>query len=105
MMVDTDGRKDGPAGTSPTAPAADRPAAQRTAAPLGPLTLVMRLVEAGPVLMLLLLVAILAIVEPVFLTTRNIGNVLAQTAVISVLAMGQLLVIVTRGVDLSVGAT
>jgi len=72
---------------------------------LDALTLVMRLVEAGPMLMLLVLVVILSILEPVFLTTRNIGNVLAQTAVISVLAMGQLLVIVTRGVDLSVGAT
>jgi ribose transport system permease protein len=72
---------------------------------LGLLTLVMRLVEAGPVLLLLLLVICLSILEPVFLTTRNIGNVLAQTSVISVLAMGQLLVIVTRGVDLSVGAT
>ena len=55
--------------------------------------------------MLLLLVVGLTILEPVFLTPRNIGNVLAQTAVICVLAMGQLLVIVTRGVDLSVGAT
>ena len=36
---------------------------------------------------------------------RNIGNVLSQTAVISVLALGQLLVIVTRGIDLSVGST
>jgi ribose transport system permease protein len=71
---------------------------------LGMLTLVMRLVEAGPVLMLVALIVVLTILEPVFLTTRNIGNVLAQTAVISVLAMGQLLVIVTRGVDLSVGA-
>jgi ribose transport system permease protein len=71
---------------------------------LGVLTVVMRLVEAGPVLMLVVLVVGLTILEPVFLTTRNIGNVLAQTAVISVLAMGQLLVIVTRGVDLSVGA-
>ena len=71
---------------------------------LGLLTLVMRFVEAGPVLMLLALIAVLTILEPVFLTPRNIGNVLAQTAVISVLAMGQLLVIVTRGVDLSVGA-
>jgi ribose transport system permease protein len=71
---------------------------------LGALTLVMRLVEAGPVLMLIALVVLLTVLEPVFLTTRNIGNVLAQTAVISVLAMGQLLVIVTRGVDLSVGA-
>jgi ribose transport system permease protein len=71
---------------------------------LAPLTLLMRLVEAGPVLMLLVLVVGLTILEPVFLTTRNIGNVLAQTDVISVLALGQLLVIVTRGVDLSVGA-
>jgi ribose transport system permease protein len=55
--------------------------------------------------MLVLLIVVLSVLEPVFLTTRNIGNVLAQTSVICVLAMGQLLVIVTRGVDLSVGAT
>ena len=69
------------------------------------LELVMVVLRAGPVLMLLCLMVVLALLEPVFLTTRNIGNVLAQTSVISVLAMGQLLVIVTRGVDLSVGAT
>jgi len=64
----------------------------------------MAILRAGPVLMLLLLMAGLALLEPVFLTPRNIGNVLAQTAVISVLAMGQFMVIVSRGVDLSVGA-
>jgi ribose transport system permease protein len=69
------------------------------------LELVMKVLRVGPVLMLLLLVAVLAVLEPIFLTPRNIGNVLAQTAVITVLAMGQFLVIVTRGVDLSVGAT
>jgi len=53
----------------------------------------------------LVLMAVLALLEPVFLTPRNIGNVLAQTAVISVLAMGQFMVIVSRGIDLSVGAT
>jgi ribose transport system permease protein len=66
---------------------------------------VMAVVRTGPLLMLLVLVVALTILEPVFLTPRNIGNVLAQSAVICVLAMGQLLVIVTRGVDLSVGAT
>ena len=40
-----------------------------------------------------------------FFTTRNIGNVFSQTSVIAVLALGQLLVIVTRGIDLSVGST
>jgi ribose transport system permease protein len=61
--------------------------------------------RAGPALILALLVVVLSFVSPVFLTSRNLGNVLAQTAVIAVLAMGQLLVIVTRGIDLSVGAT
>jgi ribose transport system permease protein len=55
--------------------------------------------------MLAVVVAGAASLSPVFLTTRNLGNVLAQTAVIAVLAIAQLLVIVTRGIDLSVGST
>jgi ribose transport system permease protein len=61
--------------------------------------------RAGPALILLLLVIAVALTTPVFLTSRNIGNVFSQTSVIAVLALGQLLVIVTRGIDLSVGAT
>jgi ribose transport system permease protein len=61
--------------------------------------------KAGPFLILAILILIIAVISPVFLTTRNIGNVLAQTAVIAVLALFQLLVIVTRGIDLSVGST
>ena len=38
------------------------------------------------------------------MTPRNVGNVLAQTAVIATFAMGQHLVILTRGIDLSVGS-
>src|SRR6185369_7770059 len=48
---------------------------------------------------------LVAALSPVFLTTRNVGNVLSQSAVIAVLALAQLLVIVTRGIDLSVGST
>jgi ribose transport system permease protein len=55
--------------------------------------------------MLLILVGILSLLSPVFATTQNLGNVLSQTAVIAVLAIGQLLVILTRGIDLSVGST
>ena len=47
----------------------------------------------------------MSLLSPVFLTTENVGNVLSQTAVIAVLAIGQLLVILTRGIDLSVGST
>ena len=61
--------------------------------------------RAGPALILLGVIAVVALVTPLFLTSQNIGNVLAQTAVIAILALGQLLVILTRGVDLSVGST
>ena len=61
--------------------------------------------RAGPALILVLLIVIVGLTTPVFLTTRNLGNVFSQTSVIAVLALGQLLVIVTRGIDLSVGAT
>lgn len=69
------------------------------------LRLSLALLRVGPALGLLILVVVLSQLSPVFFNPRNIGNVLAQTAVISVLAMGQLLVIVTRGIDLSVGST
>jgi ribose transport system permease protein len=61
--------------------------------------------RAGPALILLLLVVIISLTTPVFFTSRNIGNVFSQTAVIAILGLGQLLVIVTRGIDLSVGST
>src|SRR5437867_1906196 len=62
-------------------------------------------IRVGPGLMLLAVVGVVASLSPVFLTTRNVGNVLSQSAVIAVLALAQLLVIVTRGIDLSVGST
>src|SRR5918998_5830633 len=63
------------------------------------------LIRTGPALMLLAIVIAATILSPFFLTTRNLGNVLSQSAVIAVLAIAQLLVIVTRGIDLSVGST
>src|SRR5205085_5474982 len=61
--------------------------------------------RAGPALILLLLIVAVSLTTPIFFTSRNIGNVFSQTSVIAVVALGQLLVIVTRGIDLSVGAT
>jgi ribose transport system permease protein len=58
----------------------------------------------GPALVLLVLCVVVSLTTPYFFTSRNIGNVLSQTAVIAVLALGQLLVIITRGIDLSVGS-
>lgn len=64
----------------------------------------LRLLGVGPVLILVVLVIAVAIVTPAFLSPRNIGNIMAQTAVIAVVAIGQHLVILTRGIDLSVGS-
>lgn len=62
-------------------------------------------IRLGPVVILAGLIVGMSLASPVFLTTGNIGNVLSQTAVIAVLAVGQLLVVLTRGIDLSVGST
>ena len=59
--------------------------------------------QFGPGLILVLLVVTLGFDTHYFFTARNLGNVLAQTAAIAVLATGQHLVILTRGIDLSVG--
>ncbi|MBK5261840.1 MAG: ABC transporter permease [Peptostreptococcaceae bacterium] len=45
-----------------------------------------------------------SILSPYFLTSRNIGNVLTFAAVVSIIAVGQFFVIVTGGIDLSVGS-
>ncbi|WP_347347665.1 ABC transporter permease [Nigerium sp.] len=46
----------------------------------------------------------MAILSPVFLTTQNLMNVGTQAAVVAILAFGQTFVIVSAGIDLSVGS-
>jgi ribose transport system permease protein len=64
----------------------------------------LRLLSFGPIVILVLLILAISLLTPNFLKPVNIGNILAQTAVIAIVAMGQQLVILTRGIDLSVGA-
>ena len=40
--------------------------------------------RAGPALILVILILIVGLTTPVFLTTRNLGNVFSQTSVIAV---------------------
>ncbi len=61
-------------------------------------------VQTGPVLVLVLVVVVMSLLSPYFLTTRNVTNLGFQTSIVAVLALGQLLVILTRGIDLSVGS-
>ena len=67
-------------------------------------TLALRLLSAGPLLILVILILLVSLTTPVFLKPANISNILAQTSVIAIVALGQQLVILTRGIDLSVGA-
>lgn len=64
----------------------------------------LKMLGAGAVLILFGLVLALSFLSPYFLSSRNLGNILAQTAVICVVAMGQHLVILTKGIDRSVGS-
>ncbi len=64
----------------------------------------LRLLSAGPLLILAILILIVGVTTPVFLKSANVSNILAQTSVIAIVALGQHLVILTRGIDLSVGA-
>src|SRR5882724_3389621 len=57
-----------------------------------------------PYATLALLFIILSVASPHFLTARNLGSVARQTAVINIIALGMTLVIVSGGIDLSVGA-
>ena len=59
----------------------------------------------GILLLILIMVAVLHILQPdVFLSWRNITNVFKQVSWQSMLALGVFMVIVTAGIDLSVGS-
>jgi len=47
---------------------------------------------------------VVAILEPAFLTTSNLLNVLRQISMVSIIAIGAFLAVLTGGIDLSVGS-
>ncbi len=60
----------------------------------------------GIIILVAVMVITLQILRPdVFLTWTNVTNIFRQIAVNAILALGQFVVIVTAGIDLSVGAT
>jgi ribose/xylose/arabinose/galactoside ABC-type transport system permease subunit len=60
----------------------------------------------GIVLVVVAMMIVLAVIRPdVFLTAENLTNILKQNASLALLALGMLVVIITGGIDLSVGST
>jgi len=56
------------------------------------------------ILVLIVLVVVLSVISPSFLSVSNIVNILRQTALAFVLAAGMTIVILTGGIDLSMGS-
>ena len=64
----------------------------------------LRLRGAGPLAALVLLCAAGALLNPDFATVDNLMNVLTRTAFIGIIAVGMTFVVVSGGIDLSVGS-
>ncbi|WP_310173979.1 ribose ABC transporter permease RbsC [Neobacillus niacini] len=60
--------------------------------------------KLGPLLGLIILIVIVSILNPSFLEPLNILNLLRQVAINALIAFGMTFVILTGGIDLSVGA-
>ena len=77
----------------------------RASMPRSPLRTVLdRSLEYGLLIGFILLCALLTLVSPVFLTPINLFNVALQASVVAILAFGQTFVILSAGIDLSVGS-
>lgn len=59
----------------------------------------------GLLFVILLFVVVMSGMSPVFLTVANFKNLFIQSTILAVLALGQTYVIMTRGIDLSIGGT
>jgi inositol transport system permease protein len=58
----------------------------------------------GIIIVLLLMVILLSIIEPAFLSPTNIFNVLTQSAIYGIMALGVSFIIISKGIDLSIGS-
>lgn len=66
---------------------------------------VLRVLRAGPIVILVLLMVAITLARPVFLSPINLQNVLLQSSAVAILAIGSLVVVLTGGIDLSIGST
>lgn len=66
--------------------------------------LVSRVRELGLLIVLVLIIVLVGVQVPQFLTVGNIEQILLSVAIIAIVAVGETLVVLTRNVDLSVGS-
>ena len=63
------------------------------------------LVKSNLLIVFVVIFAIASLLSPDFLTVRNVSNLLQQSSLTGIIAIGMTLVILTSGIDLSVGST
>lgn len=68
------------------------------------LSVLLWLLQAGPIIILATLIVAFGLLAPHFISVRNLQNLLAQSAIVCALGLGQFLVILVRGIDVSVGS-
>lgn len=76
-----------------------------TADKASPFKFKLNLRDAGTLFGLVLIVVVFAYLSPVFLTAPNLINILQQSSINAAIALGMTLVIISGGIDLSVGPT
>ncbi len=64
----------------------------------------MWLIKGNLLIVFVVICAIAAFLSPEFLTTRNLANLLQQSSLTGIIAIGMTLVILTSGIDLAVGS-
>lgn len=102
--METDCKRVNRSETTVEAKPAAKQLSSQTTGHMRSLSSALAVLRIGPLLILAAMVIVASLLSPYFLTPRNIGNIFAQTAVIATLALGQYVVILTRGIDLSVGS-
>ena len=60
--------------------------------------------EIGLLVFIIVLSIVVQVRNPVFLSVSNITAILTNTAILGILAVGMMLVLVTQGIDLSIGS-
>jgi rhamnose transport system permease protein len=81
------------------------PAIQTSLTRNGLLWTLIRFREAGISLFILILVVAITLREPSFLSVDNFEDILLNISILTIVALAQAMVIITRGIDLSVSST
>ncbi len=79
-------------------------AREASPSPARRLTQAVDIQQWGIIFVLIVLIIIMGIISPVFLSGRNIRNILQQVSTIGILAMGSTVVMISGGIDLSIGS-